>query len=203
MKNLDFNKVNYKGENYPEGLAVLDNQAEELAQEIVKISKSENCFSLGELYTYNKTKNITTRNLAYFREKSIYQANIYRGKKEQIKDGPLLTPNEFKGLYIFFDGDIPVYVGISRSVYRRLRQHGWGKKHNQCSLAYLMAKYVNGDIERSTVHKVHEDELTVQKDKIRNYKVVLHPVSCNYELYFLEIALAIKLKTKWNSFKTH
>lgn len=38
---------------------------------------------------------------------------------------------------------------------------------------------------------------------IRNFKVVLVNIENDYELYFLEVALAGIFKTKWNSFKTH
>lgn len=34
---------------------------------------------------------------------------------------------------------IPVYVGISRNIYDRLRQHGWGRHHKAAKLAYLIA----------------------------------------------------------------
>jgi hypothetical protein len=95
-------------------------------------------------------------------------------------------------------------VGISRSVFRRLKQHAWGKKHNECSLAYLKTKHNfeidNIEISRATI--TNEDMLPA-KNIIQNYKVVLIPVKKDYDLYFLEIAIAGILKTKWNSFRTH
>lgn len=185
--------MNYNHEPYPSDLNALTKKVDAIAKEVLK--NVEEALLLNELYTNHK--NVTRRNVNKF-SLAFYQANIYKGKSK-LKNRVF---NEFKGLYIFFDKDNkPVYVGISRSVYKRLAQHGWGKKHNQCSLAYLMAKDKDKNLSRSEVQ--NEEHLEPQKVKIRNYKVVLHPVSCNYELYYLEIALAVKLKTYWNSFKTH
>jgi hypothetical protein len=96
--------------------------------------------------------------------------------------------NEFKGLYVFGkeeNGSItPVYVGISRTVYRRLRQHGFGKHHNQCSLAYLMAREDNGSIKRSNIHKDFDEDLKSKKEDVKSFKVALFPIEKDYELYF-------------------
>ena len=36
---------------------------------------------------------------------------------------------DFSGWYVFLDGEKPIYVGISRSVIARIRQHLRGKTH--------------------------------------------------------------------------
>jgi len=113
--------------------------------------------------------------------------------------------NEFKGLYFFGEkiGNeiIPVYVGISRTVYRRLRQHGWGKQHNECTHAYLMANKKNKNEKNRA--EFPDDLLEIERQKILSFNVFLYPVEQDYDLYFMEVALAGILKTKWNSFKTH
>ena len=48
-----------------------------------------------------------------------------------------------------------------------------------------------------------EKDMLPAKTVIRNYKVVLVHIENDYDLYFLEVALAGIFKTKWNSFKTH
>lgn len=178
--------VNYKEETYPENLSVLLNYADELAENIIVNLNSTNAKRVVDLYTEINGK-------------------IIRNKKQFEELG--YTPNElneFKGLYIFGveqNGKVfPVYVGISRTVFRRLRQHTFGKNHNQCSLAYLKTKQQKVEITRKTV--TNEDMLPAKKI-IQNYKVVLVPVQNDYDLYFLEVVLAGKFKTKWNSFKTH
>ena len=132
-----------------------------------------------------------------------YTPNYYLKTNSKSTDD-----NEFKGLYIFgeeVNGKIiPVYIGISRTIFRRLKQHAWGKKHNECTLAYLKTREKgiteNIEIGRSTVTN---DDMLPAKAIIQNYKVVLVPVKNDYDLYFLEVALAGIFSTKWNSFKTH
>lgn len=84
--------------------------------------------------------------------------------------------NELTGLYVFGElnekGTIdPIYVGISRTVFRRLYQHTWGKKHNETSFSYLKAK-------QQTSHKGSRIELPLadlyfQQEKIKNYRLVV------------------------------
>src|SRR6266851_9325750 len=70
------------------------------------------------------------------------QASIFA----EAKQGPraiakqLQLTGDFAGCYIFMEGDRTIYVGISRSVLARLRQHLCGKTHFDASLAYRMAK---------------------------------------------------------------
>lgn len=179
-----------KNESYPENIADLLTYANEVAKTILIQLDSPNCKKVGDLY-------------------NVINGKIIRDKKQFEELG--YTPNEsneFKGLYIFGeeidDRVIPVYVGISRSVFRRLRQHAWGKKHNECTLAYLKTRHqwkIKGKkIERATI--TNEDMLPA-KSIIQNYKVVLVAVQNDYDLYFLEVILAGKFKTKWNSFRTH
>src|SRR5690242_1142584 len=46
---------------------------------------------------------------------------------------------EFSGAYVFCDKGTPFYVGISRKVISRIRQHVFTESHFSASLAYLMA----------------------------------------------------------------
>ena len=113
--------------------------------------------------------------------------------------------NELKGIYVFsemINGNIvPVYIGISRTVFRRLRQHTFGTNINSATLAHLKAK------ERLGLGKISETliklELQVGQEKIKNYRLVVIPEMNDYDLYFMEVYIAGKLKTKWNNFKTH
>ena len=109
---------------------------------------------------------------------------------------------ETAGLYIFLDKDKPVYVGISRKVKSRLRQHAYGKTHNQATLAYLITKFrLKHNGSRSALK--HE-KVKPHQEEIRNYRVVVIAVPSNeYLLYFMEVYLAGKYKTHWNSFRTH
>lgn len=95
----------------------------------------------------------------------------------------------------------PIYIGISRTVFRRLYQHTWGKKHNEATLAYLMAK--SRLLHLESRNSLLLSELEIEQEKIKTFKVVIVPEENDYNLYFMEVYLAGKLKTKWNSFRTH
>lgn len=192
-------KMNYNEEPYPENVLELLNHANKLSNSILEELNNSSCTKVGDLY--NSINNKIIRKKELFNQLGYFANEISSANKNT-------QPDEFKGLYIFGeeinDEVIPVYVGISRTVFRRLRQHAWGKKHNECSLAYLKTREhwreQGNSIGRSTI--TNEDMLTA-KIKIQNYKVVLVPVLNDYDLYFLEVALAGKFKTKWNSFRTH
>jgi hypothetical protein len=192
--------MNYRNEPYPENLINVINYANDLATEISKKLNSDTCKKISELYFFEKNR--IKRHVNNFDSQG-YTPNSFLKNTTKNTDN-----NEFKGLYIFgeeIEGKItPVYVGISRTIFRRLKQHAWGKKHNECSLAYLKTreKWISegNNIDRATIS--NEDMLPA-KSIIQNYKVVLWSVPEDYNLYFLEVVLAGKFKTKWNSFRTH
>lgn len=192
--------MNYKNELYPNNLSFILKNAEDLAVRIVEKLNDDSCKKVKELY--NEIDGRIKRNKEIFNALG-YVPNTF------LKTNSLSTKNnEFKGLYIFGeeidDKIIPVYVGISRSVFRRLKQHAWGKKHNECTLAYLKTKY-QFESEGKQFYRIisTEEDMLPAKLLIRNFKVVLVNIENDYELYFLEVALAGIFKTKWNSFKTH
>ncbi|KUJ63865.1 hypothetical protein AR687_01370 [Flavobacteriaceae bacterium CRH] len=61
-------------------------------------------------------------------------------------------------------------------------------------------KIIGKHTDRSTIT---EEDMLPAKSIIQNYKVVLVAVQNDYDLYLLEVLLAGKFKTKWNSFRTH
>lgn len=192
--------MNYKNELYPNDLSFVLKSAEDLAVRIVEKLNDDSCKKVKELY--NEIDGRIKRNKEIFNSLG-YIPNTF------LKTNSLNTKNnEFKGLYIFGEEIkgkiIPVYVGISRSVFRRLKQHAWGKKHNECTLAYLKTKY-QYESEGKQFYRIisTEEDMLPAKLLIRNFKVVLVNIENDYELYFLEVALAGIFKTKWNSFKTH
>lgn len=191
----------HKRQKYPGDLNELLVQANNIADCIFDKLQKNDCPTINDLYikvkrTYaNGCRHIISRNKELFNAQG-YDPNIQAANSKSL--------NEFKGLYVF--GELgshsihPVYVGISRSVYRRLKQHGYGTLHNECTLAYLLASDKDKSITRSTSDHII---LKPQKEIVRNFKVALYPVDNDYELYFYEVVLAGIFKTKWNSFRTH
>jgi len=191
--------MNYREEPYPEGLEYLLVEAKKIAGTLLNKLRHPNSKTLEELFT--KSGDIINRNSTLFNELG-FEPNVYQGKCKNPKGN-----NEFKGIYLYgqeIDGMvIPIYVGISRTAYKRLRQHGFGGKHNESSLAYLIAKYHNKKISRANIHIDFKDDFKLKKSEVQSLIVAMYPVENDYDLYFFEVAIAGILKTKWNSFRTH
>jgi hypothetical protein len=109
------------------------------------------------------------------------------------------------GLYIFGapNGDAtytPVYVGISRHLLRRMRQHAFGKSKLEASLCRRKARY---EFEQGNVADDLDSERERQQEKLKDYAVLVIREASDYDLYFMEVYLAGRLGTRWNSFRTH
>lgn len=181
--------MNIWNEPYPSNLNSLILKCETQGTALNEKLDDVRCKTLGELYS-GTTKII--RNKEAF-EQLGYRPNV----KEK---------NELKGLYVFGDVTrgvkvIPVYVGISRSIYRRLRQHGWGKLHNQATLAHAMASLKHGH--KGERKALQFDKIEERQMIIRKYRVAILPEEYDYDLYFMEVYLSAKWKTLWNTFRTH
>ena len=185
---------NFREERFPDDFEKLIQKCEQTVLLVKERLNDPDCVLVKDLYL-----NGNGRKQKDFLEKLKVECNSKLNKSRLIE-------NELQGLYIF--GEVsdsnnitPVYVGISRTVFRRLYQHTWGTKHNQTSLSYLKAKHFNNYSGKR--ENLPEDLLREQQNKIKNYRVVVIPESSNYDLYFMEVYIAGKLKTIWNSFKTH
>lgn len=187
--------MNYWEESYPTSIDELIKKCDSNLQIVLNALANENCKTLGELYKEEKGEIKRLKNEFV---KLCYTPNTKLSAK-------LKANNELKGIYVFGEVEngivIPRYVGISGTIFRRLKQHGWGKLHNEATLAYLKAssksKY-NGERKHFPY-----SEIEAQQKIIRQYKVALLPEPLDFDLYFMEVYFAGKLKTLWNSFKTH
>jgi hypothetical protein len=119
------------------------------------------------------------------------------------------TPNDFSGIYVFYENETAEYVGISNTIIRRLKQHLYGKKHNEASFAYLMARQEHEESTGNGHHGLRNDfpfdgyRKNIQKHMIEKWGFTTHPLSGGYSLSFSEIYISAVLKTKWNSFDPH
>jgi hypothetical protein len=187
--------MNYWKEPYPLSMDDLTEKCESKLKEVLDALANDNCKTLGELYKEERGE--TTRLKGEF-EKLGYKPNTKLNSKA-------IADNELKGIYVFAEIEngkvIPRYVGISGTIFRRLRQHGWGKLHNEATLAYLKASSKsNYNGER---RYFPYSEIEKQQKIIRQYKVALLPEALDFDLYFMEVYFSGRLKTLWNSFKTH
>ena len=119
----------------------------------------------------------------------------------------LARNSDFSGCYVLIENEKPIYVGISRSILARLRQHFTGKTHFDASLAYSIAKRrrpTKG--KRSKVMNIPEfkEAFASAQSNLRSVKVSFVQIENPLELYLFEAFAAIELSTyEWNTFRTH
>lgn len=186
--------MNYAEEKFPEDINELIKKCEDVITKIQQRFSNTECLVVKDLYHPEKGHKQKD-----FIQKLQVSCSSKLGKKSKKND-------EVKGLYVFGEVDDlgnvePIYVGISRTIFRRLYQHAWGKKHNETSFSYLKAKHFSGYEGKRELLPIHL--LIEQQEKIKNYRLIVIPELNDYDLYFMEVYIAGKLKTKWNSFKTH
>jgi hypothetical protein len=129
------------------------------------------------------------------------------------KIGPLAlakqceVESDFCGCYVLLEGDRAIYVGISRKVLTRLRQHVRGRTHFDASLAYRIAQHrLPTSGRRADVmndpgfRQAFEDA----KRYLAGLQVAFIDIKNPLELYVFEAYAAMSLRThQWNTFRTH
>jgi len=187
---------NHWHEPYPSSLPALATKCDYAVTKIKSLLRRRDCPTLADLYQPARGKMARQTDIFHQQE---YEANTRLNARARVQ-------NELKGLYVFAELNakgqaMPCYVGISRSIFRRLRQHGWGKLHNEATLAYLKAStghQYTGERKHFPLAKI-----VAEQEVIRRYRVAIVPETLDYDLHFMEVYIAGKLKTRWNSFRTH
>ena len=114
---------------------------------------------------------------------------------------------DFSGCYTMLDSGKPIYVGISRKVLTRLRQHVTGKTHFDASLAYLIAQKrcpTNGKRSEVMNNPTFRSAFEGAQHHLRQLHVAFVEIENPLELYLFEPYAAIEFGThKWNTFRTH
>ena len=116
-------------------------------------------------------------------------------------------PGDFSGSYVLVDGAAPVYVGISRSVLARLRQHFTGRTHYDASLAYAVAQRrlpTPGKRSEAMAQAPFQQAFATAQSYLRTLSVSFVEIDNPLELYVFEAFAAMDLGTdQWNTFRTH
>jgi len=114
---------------------------------------------------------------------------------------------DFEGCYVLIDGDHPIYVGISRTVFQRLRQHVRGTTQNDACLAYsIAARRQPHNMTRSNamVDSMFQAKFVEARAYLRGLRVAFIEIASPLELYLFEAFSAMELDTsEWNTFETH
>ena len=115
--------------------------------------------------------------------------------------------SDFSGCYVFIDVDHPVYVGISQTVFRRLRQHVLGTTHNDATLAYRIATSQephNMKRDDAMADEKFQGHFAAAQDYLKRLNVAFIEIQNPVELYIFEAYCAMELGTgKMNTFETH
>ncbi len=191
--------ANVWGHKYPDNLTDLLVQSEQIANEMLGALRKDTAPLLCDLY--KKTDKV-------YRQKKVFERLGLKPNRKS--DDKVKSNNELMGLYVFGIENSkkiiePVYIGISRTVYRRLRQHGWGSTHNQCTFAYMLADEKHHNFSWKGRSTFPENQLEESRKFLQKCRVAIFPITedKNYEMYFHEVAIAGLLKTRYNTFKTH
>jgi hypothetical protein len=120
-------------------------------------------------------------------------------------------PRDFSGGYVLLEAGAPIYVGISRGVIGRLRQHAFGNTHFDASLAFriAMARHPDRTVANLTRSEAMQDPLfgtsfSEAQAYLRSLQVATIAIENPLELYVFEPYCALELDThQWNSFETH
>jgi hypothetical protein len=139
---------------------------------------------------------------------SPYRARIFKkpgcGVKGLLK--VVGREKDFPGLYVLLENRMPIYVGISRRVVARLRQHLTGRTHFDASLVYAMArKKWNGKGRRGALMKssAFRKAFAAAQGRLSKCKVAFVEITDPVTLYLFEGYAAIKFNCAWNTFRTH
>ena len=114
---------------------------------------------------------------------------------------------DFPGCYVFLRAGRPVYVGISRKVRARIRQHIRGRSHYEATLAYRMACRDLRRVGRRAENM--KSPAFLRRFNLAKQDLAKHRVACvvirnALELHIFEAYAAMALDTaKWNTFETH
>lgn len=119
-----------------------------------------------------------------------------------------------KCVYLFSEGEHTLYVGRTRRLRQRLRQHSFaGAQHNQAVFAFKLAREVTGrtvaaySIKGSraalSVEPLFAEAFTQAKARVRKMDLRFVEETDPLRQALLEIYVSIVLGTKYNDFDTH
>lgn len=129
-----------------------------------------------------------------------------------------LTEKVLRGIYVYYENGTAIYVGRSRNITQRFRQHQQqSSDHHSATFAFLIAKM---DAEKSGVNMQHKSGKNMTRDELQKYppfkhffseakrrvammKVRVIAIDDPVEQTLFEVYAALELKTKYNTWDTH
>jgi hypothetical protein len=131
-----------------------------------------------------------------------------------VKIGALPKPLPDKCIYLFSEGSNHLYVGRTRRLRSRLRQHSIaGAQHNQAVFAFRLARELTGQMNATYSAKGSRKALCLEgafskaftdcKSRVRIMDLRFVEETDPLRQALLEIYVSIVLGTKYNDFDTH
>jgi predicted GIY-YIG superfamily endonuclease len=144
----------------------------------------------------------------------------FESKLEALKASNGCAPLEVSktapkaGIYVLFDGDLPLYVGRSNRLQKRLSNHCRAKAtHRMAAFAFRLAREQTGYIKATYTKAGSRKDLMNDprfvrafddaKARIQSMRVRYVEESRPTHQALLEIYVAVALQTKYNDFDTH
>jgi len=136
--------------------------------------------------------------------------------KKLTDDSPVL-PYELenipkRGIYVFYENGKPIYVGRSKNLKQRFRQHRQQSSgHNSATFAFMIAKLdaekVGVDIKR-TREELQDDPVfspifSKTKKRVSEMQVQVLQMDDPIEQTLFEVYAALELNTEYNNWETH
>ncbi len=119
----------------------------------------------------------------------------------------LRLDGDFTGCYVFLEHGQCIYVGISRTVVARVRQHLTGTTHFDASLPYLMAQRrapVSGSRNEAMQNDAFRAVFQSEQRRLQARGVAAVQIDNALERHLFEVFAAMALGTgEWNTFDTH
>lgn len=128
-----------------------------------------------------------------------------RGSREYTRDDLRGIPKQ--GVYALYEGGEPIYVGRSRDLARRIREHSARSSgHNAATFAFILYREKLGDPEgrREEVQAMDPPEYERQRQRVGAMTVRAVEIEDPWIQAVFEIYAVLALgTTKYNTFETH
>jgi GIY-YIG catalytic domain len=115
---------------------------------------------------------------------------------------------DFSGCYVLIEERKPIYVGISRKVFDRLKHHCKGDNHNEATFAYSIAKKTFFCDLPTRAQRMQNkgflEHFHIAKSRIQSCSFAFVEIENPLVLYVFEAYCALSFETgEWNTFRTH
>ena len=135
---------------------------------------------------------------------------------EELRCSDLLTWDDLRrvpqqGVYVFYEGDTPIYVGRSRRMRKRIREHGaTSSRHESATFAFKLLRHEVGEPEghssrytRPQLQEKYPDEYAAQRDRVRKMRFrVVEIEDPLVQTVFETYAILALNTTDYNTFHT-